>query len=134
MAQLRLLYFQKIFKRNESFLKSEAALFIKGSLEVEDSGSRKIIVKEVQMLEAVVQQTSKPITICINLEGMPQNLPEELKTILEKYPGDSQVLFQLEHPEGYLINLKPKEIIQVTAKKDLVQQLEQLCGKGKILL
>ena len=64
---------------------------------------------------------------------MPQNLPEELKTILEKNSGESQVIFQLEHPEGYLINMKPKDLIQVSVKEDLIQQLELLCGKGKIL-
>ena len=65
---------------------------------------------------------------------MSQTLPEELKTILEKNPGNSRVIFQLEHPEGYLINMKPKDVIQVSAKEDLIQQLELLCGKGKVLL
>ena len=125
--------FPETFSRNEALIKSEAALLVEGSLEVEDSGSRKIIVKKIQILEAIVQQTGKPLTIRINLEGMPQNLPEELKTILEKNSGESQVIFQLEHPEGYLINMKPKDLIQVSVKEDLIQQLELLCGKGKIL-
>ena len=126
--------FPETFSRNESLIKSEAALLVEGSLEVEDSGSRKIIVKGMQMLEAIAQQAGKPVTIQINLEEMSQTLPEELKTILEKNPGNSRVIFQLEHPEGYLINMKPKDVIQVSAKEDLIQQLELLCGKGKVLL
>ena len=122
--------FPDVFKRCESLLESEAAVLVRGVLELEDSGNRKIIVREIQPIDG--PQATPPVTIYVKLEDMAQDLPFKLRSIMEENPGDSRVTFQLEHPQSYLITLRPRHLGRVKADGQFVQQVETLCGTGSV--
>ena len=122
--------FPDVFKRCESLLESEAAVLVRGTLELEDSGNRKIIVREIQPIDG--PPVTPPVTIYVKLEDMAQDLPLKLRSIMEENPGESRVTFQLEHPQSYLITLQPRHLGRVKADGRFVQQVETLCGAGSV--
>ncbi len=122
--------FPDVFKRCESLLESEAAVLVRGTLELEDSGNRKIIVREIQPIDG--PPATPPVTIYVKLEDMAQDLPLKLRSIMEENPGESRVTFQLEHPQSYLITLQPRYLGRVKADGRFVQQVETLCGAGSV--
>ncbi len=124
--------FPEAFKRCESLLESEAAVLVRGVIDLEDSGTRKVIVKEVQTLEGA--RPARPVTIHVKLEAMTHGLPTKLRSILEEHPGQSRVTFQLEHPQSYLITLQPRHLGRVKADGRFVRQVETLCGVGSVRL
>ncbi len=122
--------FPDVFRRCESLLESEAAVLVRGALELEDSGNRKIIVREIQPIDG--PRATPPVTIYVKLEDMAQDLPLKLRSIMEGNPGESRVTFQLEHPQSYLITLQPRHLGRVKADGRFVQQVETLCGTGSV--
>ena len=122
--------FPDVFRRCESLLESEAAVLVRGTLELEDSGNRKIIVREIQPIDG--PRATPPVTIYVKLEDMAQDLPLKLRSIMEENPGESRVTFQLEHPQSYLITLQPRHLGRVKADGRFVQQVETLCGTGSV--
>ena len=122
--------FPDVFRRCESLLESEAAVLVRGTLELEDSGNRKIIVREIQPIDG--PRATPPVTIYVKLEDMAQDLPHKLRSIMEENPGESRVTFQLEHPQSYLITLQPRHLGRVKADGRFVQQVETLCGTGSV--
>jgi DNA polymerase-3 subunit alpha len=122
--------FPEVFKRCESLLESEAAVLVRGMLEIEDSGNRKIIVREIRTLDG--PHSAPPVTIYVKLEAMAQDLPVKLRSIMEENPGGSRVTFQLEHPQSYLITLQPRHLGRVKADGRFIRQVETLCGAGSV--
>ena len=122
--------FPEVFKRCESLLESEAAVLVRGMLEIEDSGNRKIIVREIRTLDG--PHSAPPVTIYVKLEAMAQDLPLKLRSIMEENPGGSRVTFQLEHPQSYLITLQPRHLGRVKADGRFILQVETLCGAGSV--
>ena len=126
--------FPKTFKHTEALLNSETAVLVKGVIDHEDSGTRKIIAQAIVSLEHMHLRPDKTVTIHVNLEAMADNLPLRLRATLEGHPGDSQVTFQLVHPQAYLITFRPKNIVRVKADGKFIQEVESLCGKGSVHL
>lgn len=122
--------FPDLFKRCESLMESEAAVLVRGILELEDSGNRKVIVREIQPVDG--SQATPPVTIYVKLEAMAQDLPVKLRSVMEENPGDSRVTFQLEHPQSYLITLQSRDLGRVKADGRFVRQVEALCGAGSV--
>ena len=133
-ASIEAVVFPKTFKHTESLLSAETAVLVRGIIDHEDSGTRKIITQEIVSLKDFHLQPGKPITIHVNLEAMADNLPLRLRSILEGHPGKSQVTFQLVHPQAYLITLRPSNTVRVKADGKFIQEVERLCGKGSVHL
>lgn len=124
--------FPEPFQRFEKLLEPEAALVVKGALDVEDSGVRKIRISEVQKLEGIRERMAKSVTIHINIERASLETAERLQRVLDGHPGEASVIFELEQPKAYLVTLRPHQLVKVKISSQLVQQVEGLCGAGSV--
>ena len=99
--------FPEPFQRCQHLLKADAALLIKGVLDVEDSGNRKVLANEIQSLEGIRERLAKSVTIHVNLLGIDEGAATRLQSVMGGHPGDTSVIFQLESPKQYLVTLRP---------------------------
>ena len=120
------------FQRFERFLKPDAPLLIKGVLDVEDSGIRKIRVSEVQSIDGLRERMAKSVTVHVNLETVARDTAERLQRVFEGHPGEASVIFELEQPRAYLVTLRPNQFVKVKPSAQLVQEVESLCGGGAV--
>jgi len=120
------------FQRFEKFLKLDAPLLIKGVLDVEDSGVRKIRVSEIQSIEGLRERMAKSVIVHVNLERVTKDTPERLQRVLDGHPGEASVIFELEHPKAYLVTLRPNQFVRVKPCAQLVQEVESVCGAGTV--
>jgi DNA polymerase III subunit alpha len=120
------------FSRAERLLKPDAPLLVKGVLDVEDSGARKIRVSEIQSLEGIRERMAKLVTIHVNLERVTHGTVERLQRVLGGHPGEADVIFELEHPKAYLVTLRPNQFVKVRPNPQLVREVEDLCGTGAV--
>ena len=120
------------FQRFEKFLKLDAPLLIKGVLDVEDSGVRKIRVSEIQSVEGLRERMAKSVIVHVNLEKFTKGMLERLQRVLDGHPGEASVIFELEHPKAYLVTLRPNQFVRVKPCAQLVQEVESLCGAGAV--
>ena len=120
------------FSRAERFLKTDAPLLVKGVLDVEDSGARKIRVSEIQSLDGIRERMIRLVTIHVNLERVTHGTVERLQRVLVGHPGEADVIFELEHPKAYLVTLRPNQFVKVRLNPQLVREVEDLCGAGAV--
>jgi len=120
------------FQRFEKFLKPDSPLLIKGVLDVEDSGIRKIRVSEIQSIEGLRERMAKSVTVHVNLVTATLDTAERLQRVLDGHPGEASVIFELEHPKAYLVTLRPNQFVRVKPSAQLVQDVESLCGAGTV--
>ena len=99
---------------------------------MEDSGARKIKTIEVQPLEGFRERAATSVTIRVNLAGMGQSGAAKIQSVLNGYPGETRVIFELEHPKAYLITLRPNQFVKVKLDPQFVQAVENICGAGAV--
>jgi DNA polymerase-3 subunit alpha len=124
--------FPEPFQRCQNLLKTDAPLLVKGVLDVEDSGNRKVLVDEIQKLEGLRERLAKSVTIYVRLRGLDDTVASRLQTVLGGHPGEASVIFQLEHPKQYLVTLKPSHFVKVTADVQFIKEVESICGAGAV--
>jgi len=129
---IEVVIFPEPFQRCQHLLKADAPLLVKGMLDVEDSGNRKVLVNEIQTLEGLRERMAKFITIHVNLKGIDVTAAEKLQTVLGGHPGEASVIFQLEHPKQYLVTLKPNHFVKVKADNQFIKEVESICGAGAV--
>ena len=120
------------FQRLEKLLKPDAPLLIKGILDVEDSGARKIRVSEIQSVDGLRERMAKSVTVHVNLERVTHDTVDKLQRILDGHPGEASVIFELEHPKAYLVTFRANQFVRVKPSAQLVQEVENLCGNGAV--
>lgn len=120
------------FQRFEKLLKLDAPLLTKGILDVEDSGIRKIRVSDIQAIEGLRERMVKSVVVHVNLEQVASDTAERLLQIIDGHRGEATVIFELEHPKGYLVTLRPNQFVRVKPSAQLVQDIESLCGAGAV--
>ncbi|MFN8008346.1 MAG: DNA polymerase III subunit alpha [Terriglobia bacterium] len=124
--------FPEPFQRFEKWIVLDAPILLKGVLDVEDSGSRKIRTTEIQPLEGLRERCATSVTIRVSLAGLAPNRVTELQSVLNGYPGETRVIFELEHPDAYLIIFRPHQFVKVKLDPLLIQAVESICGPGAV--
>jgi DNA polymerase-3 subunit alpha len=124
--------FPEPFQRYQRVLETDAPLFIKGVLDVEDSGNRKILVNEITSLIDLRERMAKSVTIHVDLRHAPQNTALRLQSVIGNHPGETNVIFQLESPKEYLITLRLNHFVKIKADPQFIKEVEDICGTGAV--
>jgi DNA polymerase III subunit alpha len=124
--------FPEPFQRYQRLLEADAPLFVKGVLDVEDSGNRKILVNEIMSLIDLRERMAKFITIHVDLRHTSQNTALQLQSVIGSHPGETNVIFQLEYPKEYLITLRPNHFVKIKADPQFIKEVEDICGTGAV--
>jgi DNA polymerase-3 subunit alpha len=131
-GSIEVVIFPEPFQHCQNLLKADAPLLVKGVLDIEDSGNRKVLVNEIQTLEGLRERMAKFVTIRVNLKGIDDTAAERLQAVLGGHPGEAGVIFQLEHPKQYLVTLKPNHFVKVKADTQFIKEVESICGAGAV--
>ena len=119
--------FPELFRNNMIEITAEAELIIRGRLEVEEE-TRKIIASDIIPMRDARELLSQQLKVHIYLPGMENEKIDRLKTIVEQYRGDCNLIFVLKRPEQFIASLSPSSAYRVRPSKDFVFALEQLLG------
>jgi len=124
--------FPEPFQRYQRLLEADAPLFIKGVLDVEDSGNRKILVNDITSLIDLRERMTKSVTIHVDLGRTSHNTALRLQSVIGNHPGETNVMFQLEYPKEYLITLRPNHFVKIKADPQFIKEVEDICGTGAV--
>ncbi|MEW5976743.1 MAG: DNA polymerase III subunit alpha [Acidobacteriota bacterium] len=124
--------FPEAFQRTQDLLKADAALLVRGVLDVDDSGSRKILANEIQPLDGIRERLARSVTIHVNLKELSDDTAQRLQTVLDGHPGETSVIFQLEQPKSYLVTLRPNHFLRVKTSSQFIRDVEMICGAGSV--
>jgi len=137
--------FSDIYATASTLLKSDDPLFVCGKLERGEKGA-KILVQaakeggsewqqrnrgpagEIKLLSEARSQTTKKVLFTLQLDGVPAERMNELKTIIERHSGGVPACIQFVIPErGRAVMTLPTNL-NVMASDDLRVEVERLFG------
>ena len=102
-----------------STLQNDAAVLIKGRLEIDDGGAMTIIAEEVQSLENICERSARAVIIRFGVEAITGDRLETLRKLIDNHRGDCRVVFEVALNDGQIARIRPNNFVRVKMTPEL---------------
>jgi DNA polymerase-3 subunit alpha len=125
--------FPEAFARCGQLVEADAMLLVRGKFE-KDEESARLVASELQPISLLKERTTREVVIHLNAAsraGM-----EALAELLSRHRGDRKVLLELDVKKhgGAGLRVRADVAQRVRPSEKLVEEVEQLCGAGSVVL
>ena len=127
--------FPDVYRACFGLLREDEPVLISGRSEPDDDSAR-MIAGEVAPLatffEQKVTESTRTVEISLVLTGLSEELPGQLRDLLERHRGEIPVTLWMKRPapKGFDALVSPNRFLWVTPSRQLVDELESLLGEG----
>jgi DNA polymerase-3 subunit alpha len=136
-GQLEMLVMGKAYEASRDFLAADAIVVVRGRLDHKGGGETKLVAQEVELFQPTEDEVAKaraardtgPLKLNIDSTAFGASLVEELKGILEHFPGESEVLLVMKTRQG-IRELQFGREYRVRRSAGLDAEIDALLGAG----
>src|ERR1044072_284590 len=107
------------YSKASGVLAGDAAVMVKGRLEIDDGGSMTIIAEEIQSLENIRERSARTVVLRFSVESISGDRVERLHALLDGHRGDCSVRFEVELPDGQIACVQPNQFVRVKVTPEL---------------
>ena len=126
--------FPEPFKTYEAMLKTEDPVFVKGRVDIDETGKAKLLISEILPLKDIRQTVARKMLVHVNLIGLDEEAAPRLLQLFEKNRGECAVVFELEHERQFLVTLTADQYVKVKPHPQFIRAVEEICGIGAVKL
>jgi DNA polymerase-3 subunit alpha len=125
--------FPETFGRHGHLIAADAMLLVRGKFE-KDEESARLVATELQPISMLKERTTREVII--HLKASSRTTLEALAELLSRHRGDRRVSLELDvkHNGGPGLRVRADVALRVRPSEKLVEEVEQLCGSGSVLL
>ncbi len=119
--------FPDLFNKTYHLFKDDHPLFITGGAEIGDN-SAKIIAQEIITLNAVRQKNTKAVELTLMEDAISQELLENLKDTVFRYPGSCRLVFKIETASGKEMIVSAHPHYSVLPCDEFIEEIQGTLG------
>ena len=110
-----LLAFPESFAKHEQILKPGTPLLLKVRVQIEEAGTRLSLQEARRLADMVERQDAKQeFRVRLPMAAMSEQMMDRLEKLFAGAPGISQVVFELEAPDGSVCVLPSQQRVKAT--------------------
>jgi DNA polymerase-3 subunit alpha len=130
---IEVVVFPETFGKHGHLVASDAMLLVRGKFE-KDEESARLVATELQPISMLKERTTKEVII--HVPGASRNTLEALAELLSRHRGDRRVSLEMEIKKNGDRPLRVRADVaqRVRPSEKLVEEVEQLCGAGSVVL
>ena len=136
-GQVEMLILGKAYEEGGDSVNVDSVLVVRGRLDHKERGQTKLMVQELETFEPTDDELARaraarapgPLVLRINAADFGVSLVDELKSVFESFPGDSEVQLEMETREGKR-RLKFGHGYRVAQSAALDAELDLVLGSG----
>lgn len=114
------------YKKYRAFIADEAAVIVKGQLDITDEGTYTVVANEVIKLDEVQQKEARAVIVKLPAVKDAQIFLEQLFQVLKGYRGECEVLFEMILEGGVLVRTKSNGALRISGCLDVERALIQI--------
>jgi DNA polymerase III subunit alpha len=142
-GQVELLIFNSAYAGNESKAAVDQRVLVRGRVDQKERGEIKLIVQEIEAFEPSAEEIdaagkptpvrpSEPLLVRVDARLCRDSLIGDLKSLLEHFPGQTDVLLEMETSTG-LRRLRFGPDCRVSRSRALLAELDELLGPDALV-
>jgi DNA polymerase-3 subunit alpha len=130
---IEVVVFPETFGKHGHLIAADAMLLVRGKFE-KDEESARLVATELQPISMLRERTTREVVI--HLTASSRNTMEALAELLSRHRGDRRVSLELDvkHNGGAALRVRADVALRVRPSEKLVEEVEQLCGTGSVVL
>jgi DNA polymerase-3 subunit alpha len=126
---VELLVFPEAYKRIADRLQPDAAVFVRGRVNPDESGPPKVNVTDLVPLDTVSPPPLPDnLLVRVRLGRNGGDTAAKLADLFQRKPGAAKVRFELVEETGRRVNLDPPTTVR--PDREFLESIEKICGKG----
>ena len=132
-GRLEAVVFPETFRKYGRLLEVDALVTVNGKLEVDDETAR-LVVSEVRPVEDLLTAAGRPLAIRLTAPPADRTTLEGLKEVLGRHPGNGRVALEIElrsQIPALRVHARLNRV-RVQPSDRLIEDVEELCGKGAV--
>jgi DNA polymerase-3 subunit alpha len=115
-----------VFGKANGVMQNDAAVLVKGRLEIDDGGAMTIIADEIQSLENIRERSARTVILRFGVDSITTECLEKLYALLDDHRGDSALIFEVEMEDGSLARIQPNQFVRVKVTPELTNSIKQV--------
>jgi DNA polymerase-3 subunit alpha len=144
-GSVEILVFGKALAEYEGALGVDSVVLVRGRVDHKDADKTCLVVQTVEAFEPTPEEvelakataaTRKvgplPLHVRVDAAGLPASIIDDLKSLLANYPGDSEVVLEVQMSSGDPRKLKLGSSYKVATTPTLRAELEQVLGPAAL--
>jgi DNA polymerase-3 subunit alpha len=132
-GSVKVVVWPDVYTRVAPALAPEATVVVKARADFQDSGTS-LIAEDVAELSGLKEQLTRLMVVHLQSSAMDAAKVDELYGLLDRYRGECEVMFEVELNGKTVAQVKPNGFVKVKPTTELVNQIESLCGQGRVTL
>ena len=123
-----------VFSRANGVMQNDAAVLVRGRLEVDDGGAMTIIAEEVQSLENIRERSARSVVLHFDVESIDDKKLERLHSLLDNNRGDCGIIFEVELDDGSIARVEPNHLVRVKVTSGLTSSIQEIIAGCRVQL
>ncbi len=123
-----------VFGKASAVIQSDAAILVRGRLEIDDGGSMTIISDEIQRLENIRERSARNIVVRVDGAAIDNDKVDLLHALLDRHRGDCSVIFEVDLPNGMMVRVQPNQFVRVKVTPELTNSIKDILGNCRVEL
>jgi len=130
-GSVEVIVFPRLYKNTEELIKEDLAVIIQGEVQKEEKGV-KVIAESIVPMEQAEERWTASVHITLNAGSSDKRTLNELKKILEGYPGSCEGYLHLEIPKKSDTIIKLPDALRLEMGGGLTKEVSHLLGPNAI--
>jgi len=123
-----------VFSKANGVMQNEAAVLVRGRLEIDDGGAITIIADEIQSLENIRERMARTVVLHFDVNSVDERKLERLHWLLDNNRGECSVIFEVKLADGSLARVQPNQHIRVKVTPSLTNSIREIIADCNVEL
>ena len=134
VGRLEVVVWPNTYERNRAVLSSDAPVLARGRCEVDGQGQARLLCSQLIPLDSLWNGYVRSARIHVPVPTLDPDKVVRLRSLLDRYPGNCSLEFELFRQEEYCMRLIPQDNLSVNPVPTFVEEVEKLFGENSVTL
>jgi DNA polymerase-3 subunit alpha len=133
-GSVKIVAWPDVFGKAGAVVQADAAVLVRGRLEIDDGGSMTVISDEIQSLDNIRERAARNIVVRVDGDSIDNNKVDRLHALLDSHRGDCSVVFEVDLPNGMMVRVHPNQFVRVKVTPELTNSIKEILGNCRVEL
>jgi DNA polymerase-3 subunit alpha len=133
-GSVKIVAWPDVFSRANGLMQNDAAVLVRGRLEIDDGGAITIIAEDIQSLENIRERSARSVVLHFDVDSVDKKKLERLHWLLDNNRGECGVMFEVKLVDGSIARVQPNQHVRVKVTPSLTNSIKEIISDCDIEL
>ena len=133
-GSVKIVAWPDVFSRANGVMQNDAAVLVRGRLEIDDGGAITIIAEEIQSLENIRERSARSVVLHFDVNSVDDKKLDRLHLLLDKNRGECGIIFEVRLDDGSIARVQPNQHVRVKVTPSLTNSIKEIMADCSVEL